>query len=91
MARILGFQSPGCQESALHELGHWRRDHERQVCAIMDGFLAANPDLDDDPIVPLRDDSMNMSASTVAKLLLASAYSTHIFCRHQPRAMTKCF
>jgi len=46
MARILVFQSPACQESALHGLGHWQRDHDRQVCAIIDGFLAANPDID---------------------------------------------
>ena len=46
MTRILGFQSPACQESALHGLGHWQRGHARRVCAIIDGFLAANPQLD---------------------------------------------
>ena len=46
MARILGFQSPACQESALHGLGHWHRNHDRQVCTIIDGVLAANPDID---------------------------------------------
>ena len=46
MARILGFKSLACQESALHGLGHWQRDHDRQVCAIIDGFLAANPEID---------------------------------------------
>ena len=45
MARILGFQAPACQESALHGLGHWQRGHARQVCAIIDGFLAANPEI----------------------------------------------
>jgi len=46
MARILGFNSLACQESALHGLGHWQRGHDRQVSAIIDGFLEANPDLD---------------------------------------------
>jgi hypothetical protein len=46
MARILGFKSLACQESALHGLGHWQRDHDRQVSAIIDGFLDANPDID---------------------------------------------
>ena len=46
MARVLGFKSIACQESALHGLGHWQRDHERQVNAIIDGFLEANPDID---------------------------------------------
>jgi hypothetical protein len=41
-----GFKSPACQESALHGLGHWQRDHDRQVNAIIDGFLAANPHID---------------------------------------------
>jgi hypothetical protein len=38
MARILGFKSVACQESALQGLGHWQRDHDRQVNAIVDGF-----------------------------------------------------
>ena len=46
MARILSFQSPACQESALHGLGHWQRHHDREVRATIDGFLAANPDID---------------------------------------------
>ena len=46
MARILGFKSLACQESALHGLGHWQRDHDRQVSAVIDGFLVANPDID---------------------------------------------
>ena len=46
MARILGLQSLACQESALHGLGHWQPGHDRQVCAIIDGFLAANPEID---------------------------------------------
>ena len=46
MARILGFKSLACQESALHGLGHWQRDHDRQVSAIIDDFLAANPEID---------------------------------------------
>ena len=46
MARILGFKSLACQESALHGLGHWQRDHERQVNPIINGFLDANPDVD---------------------------------------------
>ncbi len=46
MARILSFNSLACQESALHGLGHWQRGHDRQVSAIIDGFLEANPDLD---------------------------------------------
>jgi hypothetical protein len=46
MSRILGFQLLACQESALHGLGHWQRDHDRHVCAIIDGFLADSPDID---------------------------------------------
>ncbi len=46
MARILRFKSLACQESALHGLGHWQRDHDRQASAIIDGFLAANPEID---------------------------------------------
>ena len=46
MARILGFKSLACQESALHGLGHWQRDHKRRVNTIIDGFLEANPDID---------------------------------------------
>ena len=46
MARILGFELLACQESALHGLGHWQRTHDRQVNAIIDGFLDANPDVD---------------------------------------------
>ena len=46
MARILVFKSLACQESALHGLGHLQRDYDRQVSAIIDGFLAANPDID---------------------------------------------
>jgi hypothetical protein len=46
MARILGFKSLACQESALHGLGHWQRDHDPQVNEIIDAFLAATPDID---------------------------------------------
>ena len=46
MARILGLNSLACQESALHGLGHWQRDHDREVSAIIDCFLDANPDID---------------------------------------------
>jgi hypothetical protein len=46
MARILGFSSIACQESALHGLGHWQRDHDPRVNAIIDDFLEANPDVD---------------------------------------------
>ena len=46
MARILSFNSLACQESALHGLGHWQRDHDREVSAIIDCFLDANPDTD---------------------------------------------
>jgi hypothetical protein len=46
MARILGLKSLACQESALHGLGHWQRGHDRQVSAIIDSFLAANPEID---------------------------------------------
>ena len=43
-AHILGFKSLAC--STLHGLGHWQRDHERQVNVIIDGFLEANSDID---------------------------------------------
>jgi len=46
MARILGFKWLACQESDLHGLGHWQRGHDRQVSAIIDGFLDADPDID---------------------------------------------
>ena len=46
MARILGVDSLACQESALHGLGHWQRGHDREVSAIIDGFLEAHLDLD---------------------------------------------
>jgi hypothetical protein len=46
MGCILGFNSLACQESALHGLGHWQRDRQRQVNAIIDGFLDASPDID---------------------------------------------
>ena len=47
MERILHMDSPACQESALHGLGHWARyGGEEAVPRIIDGFLAARPDLD---------------------------------------------
>jgi hypothetical protein len=46
MARILGFKSLACQGCALHGLGHWQRGHDPQVPAVIDGFLAGNPDID---------------------------------------------
>jgi hypothetical protein len=46
MTRILGFQSVACQESALHGLGHWQGKQDRQVSAIIDCFLDANPNID---------------------------------------------
>ena len=46
MASILGLESLACQESALHGLGHWQGTHVRQVNAIIDGFLDANPAVD---------------------------------------------
>jgi len=46
MARILDFKSLACQESALHGLGHWQGTDDRQVSAIIDGFLEANPGID---------------------------------------------
>jgi len=46
MAHILSFNSLACQESALHGLGQWQGTHDRQLPAIIDGFLAANPDID---------------------------------------------
>jgi hypothetical protein len=42
----LGLESLACQESALHGLGHWQRDHDPRVNAIIDGFLEANPGVD---------------------------------------------
>ncbi|HEX6014034.1 MAG TPA: hypothetical protein VFY87_20010 [Geminicoccaceae bacterium] len=46
MERTLALDSPACQESALHGLGHWQRDHPGEVAATVDAFLAASPDLD---------------------------------------------
>jgi hypothetical protein len=42
MEKILTLDSIACQESALHGLGHWQRDHPRLVESIVDRFLQSN-------------------------------------------------
>ena len=42
MKKILTLDSIACQESALHGLGHWQRDHPRRVESIVDRFLQSN-------------------------------------------------
>jgi hypothetical protein len=40
--KVLMLPHSGCQESALHGLGHWSRGNERKVEAIIDRFLASH-------------------------------------------------
>jgi hypothetical protein len=54
MKRILNLGSLACQESALHGLGHWQHTHASQVAAIIDGFLAARPELDPPVVIYAR-------------------------------------
>lgn len=46
MEGILGLDSMACQESALHGLGHWQRQHPETVTGIVDGYLDAHRQLD---------------------------------------------
>jgi hypothetical protein len=39
MEHILGLGSLACQESALHGLGHWQRQHATEVARIIDAFV----------------------------------------------------
>jgi hypothetical protein len=39
MEHILGLGSVACQESALHGLGHWQRQHASEVARIIDAFV----------------------------------------------------
>ena len=43
METILGLDSLACQESALHGLGHWQSQYPTEVAAIIDRFLARQP------------------------------------------------
>lgn len=54
MERILNLGSLACQESALHGLGHWQHTHASQVAVIIDGFLAARPELDPPVVIYAR-------------------------------------
>ena len=38
MERLLALDSLACQESALHGLGHWQRQHPNEVARIVDAF-----------------------------------------------------
>jgi hypothetical protein len=42
MAEILAIDSPACQESALHGLGHWQSQYSAEVEQIIDRFLASD-------------------------------------------------
>jgi hypothetical protein len=46
MERILHLDSLACQESALHGLGHWQRQYQARVAAIIDDFCQAFPETD---------------------------------------------
>ncbi|WP_225138989.1 MULTISPECIES: hypothetical protein [unclassified Bradyrhizobium] len=46
MDRILQLKSIACQESALHGLGHWRRDYRDKVSQIIDCFCEAHAGID---------------------------------------------
>ena len=46
MGEILTLDSVACQESALHGLGHWQREHPRVVESTIDRFLQSNTALD---------------------------------------------
>ena len=45
MEKSLKLESPACQESALHGLGHWLKADPGRVEAIIDRFLKENPEL----------------------------------------------
>ncbi|MBP5977315.1 leucine-rich repeat domain-containing protein [Brasilonema sp. CT11] len=45
MQRTLLLDSTACQESALHGLGHWQMDYPEKITAIIDDFLARNPQI----------------------------------------------
>jgi hypothetical protein len=46
MEHILGLGSLACQESALHGLGHWQRQHASKVARIIDAFVLSQTELD---------------------------------------------
>ena len=46
MEHILGLGSLACQESALHGLGHWQRQHASEVARIIDAFVLSHTELD---------------------------------------------
>ena len=43
MRSILAIDHVACQESALHGLGHWRREHPEEVECIIDEFTKREP------------------------------------------------
>jgi hypothetical protein len=45
MAEILSMPSEVCQLSSLHGLGHWQRNYNQKVEAIIDTFLQKTPNL----------------------------------------------
>ncbi len=48
MERVLKLKSIACQESALHGLGHWKRDYPKVVERIIDDYLARSKFLRED-------------------------------------------
>ena len=46
MEHILGLGLLACQESALHGLGHWQRQHASEVVRIIDAFVLSQTELD---------------------------------------------
>jgi hypothetical protein len=48
MRSILGIDHVACQESALHGLGHWHRNHPAEVESIIDDFLERRPRLSEE-------------------------------------------
>lgn len=45
MTQILALDCLACQDSALHGLSHWQSNYPVEVSAIIDGYLARNPNL----------------------------------------------
>jgi len=45
MRSILAIDHVACQESALHGLGHWHREHPEEVESIIDEFIKRESDL----------------------------------------------
>ena len=45
MEATLYISSDACVESAIHGLGHWKRDYPAEVCAVVDRLCSASATL----------------------------------------------